>query len=120
MMNSVEEQILELKAKNEELLARNIVLEKNAKDYIAELSRVATGTADLYKILQDNLNSADILRNRLRKVLTAFERSSALLAAVEAKSDTVEDLRVAYNKALLDLETPDNIPGTMQASTEKP
>jgi len=94
-------------------------LEKNSKDYVDELARVAKGTAELYKILQDSQNAGDILRNRLRKTLNAFEACTALLNAVEAKSSTVDEARVRYNQALLDLDTPDNVPGTMQAAPEK-
>lgn len=104
--------------KIEALTAEKAALEKNAKDYVEELARVAKGTAELYKILQDSQNAGDILRNRLRKVLTAFEATTSLLQAVEAKSDKIDACREVYNKALLNLDTADNIPGTMQASPE--
>jgi hypothetical protein len=95
-------------------------LEKNSKGYIDELARVAKGTAELYQILQESQNAGDRLRNRLRKVLDAFESAMKLLQAVEAGSIECVELRKAYNKALLNLDTPDNIPGTMQAAPEKP
>lgn len=116
------EQLGEARQKIQDLTVRNETLEKNSKDYIEELARVAKGTADLYKILQDSQNAGDILRNRLRKVLDAYEASTALLHAVEAQAskDKVDELRVTYNKALLNLDTPDNVPGTMQAAPEKP